>query len=333
MKGKTQLPDTAKRNPVLVIHGGAGTILKKNMTEQKEKEYKDKLQSILIEGMKLLKAGKTSIDVVEHVICIMENSPLFNAGKGSVFNNEGKQAMDASLMDGRTLNAGAVADVSNIKNPIVAARKVMDNSIHVLLTGKGAEKFAEEEHLELEQPEYFFNEKRYNQLQEAQKRKKILLDHDSDKDRGNQGSLWSYDSEKYGTVGAVALDVNGNLAAGTSTGGMTNKKYGRIGDSPIIGAGTYANNKTCAVSCTGHGEFFLRSVVAYDVSAIMEYQNKSLKYAADFVINTKLKNIEGSGGLIAVDSKGNVAMPFNTKGMYRAVIYHDGNLEVKIYAD
>ncbi len=316
---------------VLVIHGGAGTILKSNMRPEIEKKYRDMLTSVLNQGMELLKEGKTSVDVVEQVIRMLEDSPLFNAGKGAVFNHEGKQEMDASLMDGKSLNAGAVAGVSNIKNPISAARLVMDNSEHVMLSGKGAEQFAKEQKLELVDPDYFYNEKRYIQLKNAIKRDNIQLDHDGED--GKQGGILPGQDDKFGTVGAVSLDKYGNLAAGTSTGGMTNKKYGRVGDSPLIGAGTYANNNSCAVSCTGHGEFFIRSVVAYDVSAIMQYQNKSIKEAADYVVNTKLKNIKGAGGLIALDAKGNVAMPFNTKGMYRGVIYQDGSLEVKIYDD
>lgn len=331
---KEKAPEqTTGKKVVLVIHGGAGTILKKHMTNEKEMAYRDKLEGVLTKGMEMLKIGHTSMDVVEYAIREMEDSPLFNAGKGSVFTHERKQEMDASIMDGKTLNAGAVAGVGRIKNPITAAKAVLEKSKHVMLTGSGAEEFAGEQELELVEPDYFYNERRYKQLKEAIKRKETKLDHDGDKGDGKQGSVWSEKSEKYGTVGAVALDRNGNLAAGTSTGGMTNKRYGRIGDSPIIGAGTYANNQTCAVSCTGHGEYFIRSVVAYDVSAIMEYQKKSLKEAADYVVHTKLKERGGDGGLIAVDAKGNVAMPFNTAGMYRGVIYENGSVEVKIYAD
>lgn len=331
---------TMHSKSVLVIHGGAGTILREKMTNEKEKAYRDQLDKVLRAGMKALKAGKTSVETVEIVIQLMEDSPLFNAGKGAVFNHKGEQEMDASIMNGVDLNAGAVAGVSHIKNPITAARMVMENSKHVLLSGKGAEDFAKEQEIELVEPAYFYDERRYRQLKNAIRREQVDLDHDGkestnplDKEDGKQGGLWSKESEKFGTVGAVALDYKGNLAAGTSTGGMTNKQYGRIGDSPIIGAGTYANNKTCAVSCTGHGEYFIRNVVAYDVAAIMEYQNKSLKEAADYVVNTKLKEQAANGGLIALDAKGNVAMPFNTKGMYRGVIYEDGRIEVKIYAD
>lgn len=332
-------PKEMHSKSVLVIHGGAGTILRENMTNEKDKAYRDQLERVLRSGMKALKSGKTSVETVELVIRLMEDSPLFNAGKGAVFNHEGVQEMDASIMSGADLNAGAVAGVQLIKNPITAAKMVMKKSKHVMLSGKGAEDFAREQEVVLVGPEYFYNEDRYRQFKNAirqaqeadQKGEKSTKP--VDKEDGKQGSIWSKESEKFGTVGAVALDYKGNLAAGTSTGGMTNKEYGRIGDSPIIGAGTYANNKTCAVSCTGHGEYFIRNVVAYDVAAIMDYQNKPLKEAAEYVINTKLKEQSASGGLIALDAKGNVAMPFNTKGMYRGVIYEDGRIEVKIYED
>jgi beta-aspartyl-peptidase (threonine type) len=331
-------PKETHSKSVLVIHGGAGTILRENMSNEKDKAYRDKLEQVLRSGMKALKSGKTSVETVEIVIQLMEDSPLFNAGKGAVFNHKGAQEMDASIMSGLDLNAGAVAGVQHIKNPITAARMVMEKSKHVMLSGEGAEHFAREQELELVDPKYFYNEDRYRQFKNAIRRAKeaeqgVKSTKPADKEDGRQGSIWSKESEKFGTVGAVALDYKGNLAAGTSTGGMTNKQYGRIGDSPIIGAGTYANNKTCAVSCTGHGEYFIRNVVAYDVAAIMDYQNKSVKEAAEYVVNTKLKEQSASGGLIALDAKGNVAMPFNTKGMYRGVIYEDGRVEIKIYAD
>jgi len=339
LKEETPPTETHSKS-VLVIHGGAGTILRENMTNEKDKAYRDQLEKVLRSGMKALKEGKTSVETVELVIQLMEDSPLFNAGKGAVFNHKGEQEMDASIMNGADLNAGAVSGVQHIKNPITAARMVMEKSKHVMLSGQGAEDFAKEQEIELVDPKYFYDDRRYRQLKSAIKRTQVELDHDGkestkpvDKEDGKQGSLWSKESEKFGTVGAVALDYKGNLAAGTSTGGMTNKQYGRIGDSPIIGAGTYANNKTCAVSCTGHGEFFIRNVVAYDVAAIMDYQNKPLKEAAEYVVNTKLKEQAASGGLIALDAKGNVAMPFNTKGMYRGVIYEDGRIEVKIYEE
>lgn len=333
-------PKETSLKSVLVIHGGAGTILREKMSNEKDKAYRDQLEKVLRSGMKALKEGKSSVETVELVVRLMEDSPLFNAGKGAVFNHKGEQEMDASIMNGADLNAGAIAGVRHIKNPITAARMVMERSKHVMLSGQGAEDFMKEQGGELVEPAYFYDERRYRQLKNAIRRSQIELDHDGkdstnplDKEDGKQGSLWSKESEKIGTVGAVALDYKGNLAAATSTGGMTNKQYGRIGDSPIIGAGTYANNKTCAVSCTGHGEYFIRNVVAYDVAAIMDYQNKSLKEAAEYVVNTKLKEQNASGGLIALDAKGNVAMPFNTKGMYRGVIYEDGRIEVKIYAE
>lgn len=337
LKGATPPKETHSKS-VLVIHGGAGTILRENMTNDKDKAYRDQLEKVLRSGMKALKSGKTSVETVELVTQLMEDSPLFNAGKGAVFNHKGAQEMDASIMSGLDLNAGAVAGVQHIKNPITAARAVMEKSKHVMLSGEGAEHFAREQELKLVDPDYFYDENRYRQFKNAIKREQEAKQgkkstQSIDKEDGKQGSIWSKESEKFGTVGAVALDYKGNLAAGTSTGGMTNKQYGRIGDSPIIGAGTYANNKTCAVSCTGHGEYFIRNVVAYDVAAIMDYQNKSLKEAAEYVVNTKLKEQAASGGLIALDAKGNVAMPFNTKGMYRGVIYEDGRVEIKIYVD
>lgn len=335
LKEDTKPPKELHSKSILVIHGGAGTILRENMTNDKDKAYRDELEGVLQRGMKALKSGKTSVETVELVIQLMENSPLFNAGKGAVFNHKGAQEMDASIMSGLDLNAGAVAGVQHIKNPITAARMVMEKSKHVMLSGEGAEDFAREQELQLVDPDYFYNEDRYRQFKNAIRREQEAKQKGTelDKEEGKQGSIWSKESEKFGTVGAVALDYKGNLAAGTSTGGMTNKQYGRIGDSPIIGAGTYANNKTCAVSCTGHGEYFIRNVVAYDVAAIMDYQNKSVKEAAEYVVNTKLKEQSASGGLIALDAKGNVAMPFNTKGMYRGVIYEDGRIEVKIYED
>jgi beta-aspartyl-peptidase (threonine type) len=320
----------------LAVHGGAGTILKESMTPELENAYKQKLKDALDAGYKVLKSGGSSLDAVEIAVKVLEDSPLFNAGKGAVFTAEGKNEMDASIMNGKTLEAGAVAGVTNIKNPVSAARKVMEKSPHVMMTGKGAEKFAAEQHLELAEPEYFFDSLRWDQWQKIKETEKIQLDHSEDKGDVKP----SFDVEfnpspdsKFGTVGAVALDINGNLAAATSTGGMTNKKFGRIGDSPIIGAGTYANNKTCAVSCTGHGEYFIRSIVAYDISAMMEYKNISLKEAADIVVNKKLVALggEGTGGVIAIDAQGNIAMPFNSPGMYRGFVKENGEVEVFIY--
>jgi beta-aspartyl-peptidase (threonine type) len=310
------------KNFALVIHGGAGTILKENMSPELEKQYTDKITEALKAGYDTLSKGGTSIDAVVVSIKILEDSPLFNAGKGSVFSAEGKNEMDASIMEGKTLKAGAVAGVRTIKNPITAARCVMEKSVHVMLVGAGAEKFAKTCKCEFADTSYFFEQKRWDQLQKVKQ------------SEAGQGSIKIKDEfgdKKFGTVGVVALDQYGNLAAGTSTGGMTNKKYGRVGDSPIIGAGTYANNKTCGVSCTGHGEFFIRSVVAYDVSALIEYKGMSVSQAANEVVMKKLKAMGGEGGLIAMDAKGNIAMPFNTSGMYRGYMKSDGKMEVLIY--
>ena len=275
----------------IAIHGGAGTITRKNMTPEKENAYRSKLKETLNVGYSILNKGGTSLDAVEATIRIMENSELFNAGKGAVFTNAGTNELDASIMDGSNLKAGAVARVKTVKNPISAARKVMEETWHVMLSGDGADKFAKEQGLDIVDPNYFYTQRRWESL------KKIQV-------------------EKHGTVGCVALDKHGNLAAGTSTGGLTNKRWGRVGDSPIIGAGTYANNQTCAVSGTGQGEYFIRGNVAYDVSAIMEYKGKSVGEAAQNVIR-KLSDKGGNGGIITMDSKGNISMPFNTAGMYR----------------
>ena len=275
----------------IAIHGGAGTITRKNMTPEKENAYRSKLKETLNVGYSILNKGGTSLDAVEATIRIMENSELFNAGKGAVFTNAGTNELDACIMDGRNLKAGAVARVKTVKNPISAARKVMEETWHVMLSGDGADKFAKEQGLDIVDPNYFYTQRRWDSL------KKIQV-------------------EKHGTVGCVALDKHGNLAAGTSTGGLTNKRWGRVGDSPIIGAGTYANNQTCAVSGTGQGEYFIRGNVAYDVSAIMEYKGKSVGEAAQNVIR-KLSDKGGNGGIITMDSKGNISMPFNTAGMYR----------------
>ncbi|KAB1160397.1 isoaspartyl peptidase/L-asparaginase [Tenacibaculum aiptasiae] len=311
----------------IIIHGGAGTILKKNMTPEKEAAYKAKLKEAITVGYNILKSGGTSIDAVEKTIHIMENSPLFNAGKGAVFTHNETNEMDASIMNGKNLNAGAVAGVTDVKNPISAARKVMTNSNHVLLSGKGASIFAKEQGLEIVEPSYFFTEKRFKSLQKIKEKEKTALDH-------NSKSAF-YDPEikdsKFGTVGCVALDKKGNITAGTSTGGMTNKRWNRIGDSPIIGSGTYANNKTCGVSSTGWGEYFIRTQVAYDISAQMEYQNKSLKEATKDVIQNKLTKLGGTGGVIALDKNGNMSFEFNTAGMYRASMDNEGELIIKIY--
>ena len=291
----------------LVIHGGAGTILKENMDEALEKEYMLKLEEALQVGKSVLENGGTAVEAVERTIRVMEDSPLFNAGRGSVFNELGRNEMDASIMNGADLNAGSVAGVSTIRNPVSAARRVMEQSPHVMLTGGGAEKFAAEQGLETADSAYFFVESRWNAFLRAQA------------------------AEKNGTVGAVALDRDGNIAAGTSTGGMTDKMWGRVGDAPLIGAGTYADNGTCGISCTGHGEYFIRNVVAFQVAALMKYRGMSLGEACHEMINVRLKNIGASGGAIALDRKGHIVMEFNTAGMYRGYIRSDGTRDIKIY--
>ncbi len=320
-----------KGNYVMVIHGGAGTILKKNMTPEKEKAYKEKLTEALQTGYDLLKAGKSSLDAVEAAVRVMEDSPLFNAGKGAVFTNEGRNELDAAIMDGKTLAAGSIAGVTTIRNPISAARAVMEKSEHVMMVGEGAEKFARQAGLEIVNPKYFWTEDRWKGLLRARKEDstRAVLDHGSKK--SSRLGIENRDN-KFGTVGAVALDNSGNLAAATSTGGMTNKKYGRVGDAPIIGAGTYAN-KTVGISCTGWGEYFIRNVVAYDVAALMEYKGLSLSEAAGEVIMKKVPELGGDGGLVALDKDGNASMPFNTAGMYRGTVTRDGRIEVKIYKD
>lgn len=307
------------RNISIALHGGAGTITRSSLSPEMEGEYKFVLKQALDLGYNALNSGKSSLDAVEMVVSLLEDSHLFNAGRGSVFTHEGKHEMDASIMDGSNKKAGAVAGISGIKNPVQLARKVMDKSDHVLLAGEGALVFAKTEGFPLMAASYFYDDLRFKQLQESLLSNKMQLDHSP------------LDDKKFGTVGAVALDKNGNLAAATSTGGMTNKKYGRIGDSPLIGSGTYANNETCAVSCTGSGEFFIRSVVAYDVSCLMEYKNMSLEEACNEVINNRLLKIGGDGGLIAVDRNGNVSMPFNTEGMYRACKTEVGPEIIEIY--
>ncbi len=301
----------------IAIHGGAGTISPATMTAEKEQAYTAALTAALDAGYAILETGGTSLDAVAASIVSLEDHPLFNAGKGSVFNNEGRQEMDASIMRGDNLMAGAVCSVRNIKNPILLAQAVMERSEHVMLTKEGAEIFAKQHDIEFEDDAYFYTDFRYQQWQQALAEDTIQLDHASEK--------------KFGTVGAVALDSHGNLAAGTSTGGMTNKKFGRIGDSSIIGAGTYANNATCAVSCTGHGELFIRTVVGHEVSSLMKYKGLSLSEACDEVVMKQLVEIKGEGGLIAVDAKGNVAMPFNSEGMYRASRKEGEDGVVRIY--
>ncbi len=291
----------------IVIHGGAGIILKENISKSKEDSIINKLDEAISKGWELLKKGKSSEMAVIETIKILEDSPLFNAGKGSVFNSEGKVENDASIMRGNDLNAGASSGTSNVKNPITLAANIMNHSEHVFLSGKGAENFAKNRNLKIVNNEYFHTKFRYNQL------------------------LNKKGEDKYGTVGCVAIDVNGNIVAGTSTGGMTNKKWGRIGDSPIIGAGTYANNSTCGISSTGSGEYFIRTVAAYQVSSLLENHNYDLKKAMYKVIHEKIGGIGGDGGMIGIDKNSNISMEFNTPGMYRAYVNKYGEKEILLY--
>jgi beta-aspartyl-peptidase (threonine type) len=310
----------------MVIHGGAGTILKSTMTPEKEKAYRDGLQKSLEAGYAKIKSGASSLDAVEAAIHVLEDNPLFNAGKGAVFTHDGRNEMDAAIMNGSTLAAGAIAGVRTIRNPISAARAVMEKSEHVMMVGAGAEQFAKEVGIEIVDTSYFRTPERWQGLQDALKEDslKSKLDHSSVPRKGTINV-----DNKFGTVGCVALDHNGLLAAGTSTGGMTNKKYGRVGDAPIIGAGTYAN-ATVGISCTGWGEFYIRNVVAHDLSALMEYKGLSIQEAGRMVIE-KVGRLGGDGGLIALDKNGNIAMPFNTEGMYRGSVTRDGKIEIEIY--
>lgn len=307
------------RKIAIAIHGGAGTLLKGMMTPEKELAYKKALEIALNAGYEILENGGTALDAVQKAVCCLEDSPLFNAGKGSVFTAVGSHEMDASIMDGKTLKAGAVSLITGIKNPVSLARDVMDKSEHVFMAGEGAMVFANQHGHVLETPDYFYDEFRYQQWQEIKESDTFQLDHAKKKD------------SKFGTVGAVACDQNGNIAAATSTGGMTNKKYGRVGDSPMIGAGNYANNETCAISCTGSGEYFIRGVVAYDVACLIEHKNLSLEAAASEVIHKRVLRLGGDGGLIAINQFGEIAMPFNTEGMYRAKRTSDGDKEISIY--
>jgi beta-aspartyl-peptidase (threonine type) len=303
----------------IAIHGGAGTLVKGMMTPEKELAYRNALKKALDAGYKILKNGGSSVEAVEMAVVVLEDSPLFNAGKGSVFTATETHEMDASIMDGKSLNAGAVSLISGIKNPVSLARDVMEKSEHVFLAGDGAMQFAKQLDYKLQNDEYFYDKLRHDQWIEIKDTDSFQLDHSVKKD------------SKFGTVGAVACDQKGNIAAATSTGGMTNKKWGRVGDSPMIGSGNYANNKTCAISCTGSGEFFIRGVVAYDVACLMEHKEMSLKDASNEVIHKRILEIKGDGGLIAVDTQGNIAMPFNTEGMYRASKSSNGMEEVSIY--
>ncbi|MEO8648233.1 MAG: isoaspartyl peptidase/L-asparaginase [Acidobacteriota bacterium] len=310
-----------------IIHGGAGVITRGSLTPEREKAYREKLEEAVLAGYKVLQDGRSSLDAVETAIRILENSPLFNAGKGAVFTADGKNELDSSIMDGKTLAAGSVAGLHHVKNPITLARAVMEKSPHVMMVGDGAEKFAAEQKIELVPEKYFWTQERWDSLQK-------ILKEEKEKAEGKKVGLNSYAEQpynKFGTVGAVALDKDGNLAAGTSTGGMTNKKYGRVGDAPIIGAGTYANNDTCGVSATGWGEFFIRLGVARDIGALMEYRAMPVQQAANMVIHQKLQKLGGDGGVIAMDKFGNMAISFNSEGMYRAYINSEGKPVVEIY--
>jgi beta-aspartyl-peptidase (threonine type) len=315
----------------LVIHGGAGIIDRSKMTPEREQEYRESLRRALAAGYEILQKGGSSLDAAEAAVRVLEDDPHFNAGKGAVFTDAGTNELDAAIMDGKTLKAGAVANLRHIRNPISLARMVMDKSEHaiksprvgpVLITGEGAEKFAKENGVELVDQKYFFTQERWDALQKIKEAEKGGV--------AAEKKFIISDQDRHGTVGAVALDKNGNLASATSTGGTTNKKAGRVGDSPIIGAGTYANNATCAVSCTGDGEYFIRAVVAYDVSALMEYRGMKLADAAQNALD-KAKRIGGEGGLIAIDKEGNVALPFNTNGMYRGYVDSNSKFVVDIY--
>ncbi len=310
--GKQSAPDT---NFGLLIHGGAGTISRDRLSPELEQNYRAKLEEALRIGYDVLAAGGTSLDAVEAAIVILEDSPLFNAGKGAVFASNGSNELDASIMAGKTLRAGAVSGVKQIKNPIKAARLVMEKSPHVLLYGEGAETYTRRHGLEFVDQSYFYTERRWQSLQKARAKEQQT------------------EPEKHGTVGVVALDQHGNLAAGTSTGGLTNKRFGRIGDSPIIGAGNYADNRTCAVSATGTGEYFMRTVCAYAISARMEFGGVSLQTAAEDVIHNEIGRLGGTGGVIGIDKSGNIAMVFNTPGMYRGYMMSDGQSVIKIFAD
>jgi beta-aspartyl-peptidase (threonine type) len=309
---------------VLVIHGGAGTILRSQSTPEQEKKYKESLEQALLAGQLILQKGGRALDAVEAAVRVLEDNPLFNAGKGAVFTSQGKNELDAAIMDGSNLAAGAIAGVTTIRNPISAARAVMEQSEHVMLSGAGAEQFAKERGIELVDPSYFYTPQRWRSLERARQRDSIESIKKVIEPIAMEEAL-ERRKEKYGTVGAVALDKQGNLAAATSTGGMTNKKWGRIGDAPLIGAGTYANNATAAISCTGWGEYFIRLVMAKSICDQMEYGGKTLEQAASQMVLQKLPKLGGDGGLIAVDKNGNIAMPFCTEGMYRGYVRQDSS--------
>jgi L-asparaginase / beta-aspartyl-peptidase len=305
----------------LAIHGGAGTILKKNLSADLESAYRTSLLNIIEHCYDLLQSGSSALDVVEKAVTMLEDDPRFNAGKGSVFNENGGHEMDASIMNGKNLNAGAVSMIKKVKNPIMLARKIMENSDHLYLSGDAAEKFALKHNLEIKNKKYFHTDLRFGQLKKAKLKKIVTIDH----------SILNNEKNKFGTVGAVALDVNGNLASATSSGGMTNKASGRIGDSAIIGAGTYADNRTCAVSSTGYGEFFIRGVIAHDISCLMKYKKLSLRKACEYSIKKNLYSLGGRGGVIAIDKNCNIEIVFDTVGMYRACMKNGSIPEVRIF--
>ncbi len=336
---------TTRTQYVLVIHGGAGTILQSQMTPEREKAYRRALDSALYLGEEVLRTGGRAIDAVEVSVRSLEDNPLFNAGKGAVFTHDGTNELDAAIMDGKTLGAGSVAGVTTIRNPITAARAVMEKSPHVMMAGRGAEEFAAQQGLPVVDPSYFYTEERWQGLLEARREDSIeSLSHgaggnkdtaihgifDSTRHAGLLRQPGNHDY-KYGTVGAVALDRDGNLAAATSTGGMTDKKFGRVGDAPIIGAGTYANNQSVAISCTGWGEFYIRLVMGKTISDMMLYGKMTLQQASREMVMKQLPALGGDGGLIAVDKNGNIAMPFNTAGMYRGFVREGGPRTVSIY--
>lgn len=322
----------ASTRPAIVIHGGAGTILPDRITPEQEQAYREAMRVALETGYGVLRDGGSSLDAVVAALQTMEESPLFNAGKGAVFTSENTVELDASIMDGATRNAGALTGVKHVKSPIALARLIMEESPHVMLAQEGAETFAEQHGVEMVDNSYFYTERRRKQAEAA--REEDGNDAPNE-ERDADGDLRP-DIDKFGTVGAAALDQNGNLAAGTSTGGMTNKRFGRVGDSPIIGAGTYADNETCAVSSTGHGEYFIRAAVAHDISARMKHGGQTLQQAAETIIMDELPQMApdgGTGGVIALDRDGNIAMPFNTPGMYRGYIDADGNMVIRIFRD
>ncbi|WP_312242776.1 isoaspartyl peptidase/L-asparaginase [Pantoea sp.] len=316
---------------VIAIHGGAGAITRAAMSVEKERRYRQALAEILSSGQKILADGGSALDAVTEAVRLLEECPLFNAGKGAVFTHQGTHELDASVMDGSTLEAGAVAGVSRIRNPVLAARAVLEHSPHLLFIGEGAERFAADQGLEQVEADFFSTPERWEQLQRARQSQQTLLDHDGEAQGANGDPLDP--DRKFGTVGAVACDLRGNLAAATSTGGMTNKQAGRVGDSPLPGAGCYASNDSAAVSCTGSGEVFIRVLAAHDVAAQMRYAGRTLAEASRNVVEEKIAALGGSGGLVAVDNQGNVALPFNSEGMYRGYAYVDGELNVAIYRE